>query len=80
MYAIRSYYDFAKNEYILEPGQRCNKIWFLKQGMVRKFYLHDGKEKTVWINTENQIFTSLQSYAQRRPADEYLQASSYNFV
>jgi len=66
---------FAKNEYILEPGQRCNKIWFLKQGMVRKFYLHDGKEKTVWINTENQIFTSLQSYAQRHPADEYLQAS-----
>lgn len=65
---------FSKNEFILEQGQRCNKIWFLKRGMVRKYYLNDGKEKTVWIATENEIFTSLQSYAQRRPADEYLQA------
>ncbi|WP_167619509.1 Crp/Fnr family transcriptional regulator [Maribellus sediminis] len=65
---------FAKNEFILEPGQRCNKIWFLKAGMVRKFFFHDGKEKTVWITTENEIFTSLQSYAQRRHSDEYLQA------
>ncbi len=65
---------YAKNQYILEQGQRCNKIWFLKSGMVRKYYIHDGKEVTVWIHTENETFTSLQSYSLDIPSDEYIQA------
>jgi len=78
--AIRALNEFAeietfkKNQYILQQGNRCNKIWFLKSGMVRKFYIHDGKEITIWIHTENDIFTSLQSYAQNTPSCEYLQA------
>lgn len=74
LHQLADFQYFAKNEYILEPGQRCNRIWFLKSGMVRKFYLCDGREKTVWITCENEIFTSLQSYAQLGPSDEYLQA------
>ena len=65
---------YMKNQYILEQGQRCNKIWFLKSGMVRKYYIHDGKEITVWIHTENQTFTAMQSYARQIPSAEYLQA------
>ncbi|HEX2968410.1 MAG TPA: Crp/Fnr family transcriptional regulator [Bacteroidales bacterium] len=65
---------YKKNQYILEPGQRCDKIWFLKMGMVRKYFLADGKEITVWIHTENDTFTSLQSYAENSPSVEFLQA------
>lgn len=65
---------YKKNHFILEQGQRCNKIWFLKRGMVRKFYFCNGKEITTWIHTENDTFTSLQSYARNTPSDEYLQA------
>ncbi len=65
---------YKKHQYILEPGQRCTKIWFLKKGMVRKFHYSNGKEITTWIHTENETFTSLQSYAQNTPSDEYLQA------
>ncbi len=64
---------YRKNQHILEPGQRCNKIWFIKYGMVRKYHIHDGKDVTVWIHTENEIFTSLQSYSQQCQANEYLQ-------
>ena len=49
---------YAKNQRLLEQGQRCNKIWFLKKGMVRKYHLINGKEVTVWIYTENETFTS----------------------
>lgn len=66
--------QYAKNAHILEAGKRCHKIWFLKSGMVRKYYLHEGKEITVWIHTENETFTALQSYAQQIPSNEYLQA------
>ena len=65
---------YSKNEYILNLGQRCNKIWFIKSGMVRKYQLFDGKEITSWIHVEKNIFTSLKSYAQNIPSDEYLQA------
>jgi CRP-like cAMP-binding protein len=65
---------YKKNQFILEQGQRCNKIWFLKSGMVRKYYLSDGKEITTWMHTENDTFTSLQSYAQNIPSDEFIQA------
>ncbi len=65
---------FAKNSYILEQGQYCHKIWYLKKGMVRKFHIHDGKEVTVWIHCENEFFTSLHSYFYQTPAAEYLQA------
>lgn len=66
--------QYGKNQYILEPGQRCNRIWFLQQGMVRKYHLHDGKEITTWIHTENETFTSLQSFSQNSPTNEFLQA------
>ena len=65
---------YRKNEHILEVGERCHKIWFLKSGMVRKYYLHNGKEVTIWMHTENQTFTALQSYAHQTPSTEYLQA------
>jgi CRP-like cAMP-binding protein len=65
---------YKKKQYILEQGQRCDKIWFLKSGMVRKYYIHEGREITIWIHTENDTFTSLQSYAQNIPSSEFLQA------
>jgi CRP-like cAMP-binding protein len=66
--------EYRKGEHILVPGQRCNRIWFLKSGMVRKYYVEDGREVTVWIHTENETFTSLQSYSLAIPGNEYLQA------
>ena len=65
---------FKKNEYILEQREYCNKIWFIKSGMVRKFHLHEGKEVTAWIHFENEIITSLHSYFHQTPAVEFLQA------
>lgn len=74
LHELATFEYYPKRAYILEEGQHCNKIWFVKSGMVRKYYLHNGKEKTVWINTENEIFTSLESYSQRSLSGEFLQA------
>lgn len=74
LYAYASFQHYKKNQLIIRLGQRCDYIWFLKSGMVRKYYLHEGKEITSWIHSENQIFTSLNSYAQQSPSEEYIQA------
>jgi len=65
---------YKKNDFVLEQGKRSNKIWFVKRGMVRKFHYFDGKEITSWIHTENDIITSLSSYANQNPSDENIQA------
>lgn len=65
---------YCKNEFILEQNQKSNKIWFLKSGLVRKFYLHEGKEITSWIHSENEMFTSMHSYFHQKPSQEYIQA------
>lgn len=65
---------FSRNQFILEPGQRCHKIWLLTKGMVRKYHLAHGKEVTTWIHIENEIFTALQSYGEQTASDEYIQA------
>lgn len=71
---------YARNQHILEQGQRCNKIWFIKSGMIRTYYLHEGKEITHWIHTENETFTSLQSYSHQSPSEEYIQACEDSVV
>lgn len=66
--------SYRKNEYLLQEGQICTRVWFIQSGSVRKFYLHEGKEITTWIHFENEMFTSLSSYFQQQPSEEYLQA------
>lgn len=66
---------YQKRELILRPGRFCDRIWFISSGMVRKYYLLDGREITTWIHTENEILTSLNSYFHQEASDEYLEAS-----
>ncbi|MBN1118529.1 MAG: Crp/Fnr family transcriptional regulator [Bacteroidales bacterium] len=63
-----------KNVLILNAGQVCHKIWFLTSGMVRKYQLQDGKERTCWIHFENEIFTSLDSYFSQTPSKDIIEA------
>jgi CRP-like cAMP-binding protein len=63
-----------KNEIILHQGTRANKVWFIKKGMLRKFYYNEGKEITTWIHTENEMFTSMHSYFHQKPSQESIQA------
>ncbi|MEZ0128969.1 hypothetical protein AB9T88_03965 [Flavobacterium sp. LBUM151] len=53
--AIKKYFiveKFKKGELVVETGYICKKIYFIKSGAVRPFYIEDGKEVTKWICTE----------------------------
>ena len=76
-FALRKYSEFEsykKNDFILSQGQYCNKVWFVKSGLIRRFYIEDGKEITIWIFCENELFTSMFSYFQKKPSHEFIQA------
>lgn len=72
--SIVKFEEYSKKDVILKSGDYCKKVWFVNSGMVRKYFLNDGKEITTWIHTENQMFTSLNSYFRMLPTDEYFVA------
>lgn len=57
---------FDKNEKILEAGNTCNHLYFLRKGLVRIYYLKEGKEITEHFVTEQNIFGSIDSLVNRR--------------
>ncbi|WP_303311524.1 Crp/Fnr family transcriptional regulator [Hymenobacter sp. BT730] len=64
----------AARSYLLQPGQTANRLYFLEQGLVRGFYLKEGKEVTAWFMQEGDFVISIHSFFSRQPSHEYLQA------
>ncbi|MDW8849473.1 Crp/Fnr family transcriptional regulator [Flavobacterium sp. MMLR14_040] len=81
--AIKKYFiveRFKKDQFIIEEGKVCSKIYFIKSGVVRRFSLEDGIEVTKWIYTDNQFVTSLSSFFEQKPSFESLQACEETIV
>lgn len=75
--AVKKYFiveRFRKDEFIIEEGKVCSKIYFIKSGAIRRFSLEDGVEVTKWIYTDNQFVTSLSSFFEQKPSFENFQA------
>ncbi len=65
---------YKKDEFIVEAGKICSKVVFIKSGLVRRFFIHDGQDVTIWIYCNNQMATSMPSFFWQKPAYEYIQA------
>ncbi len=75
--AIKKYFVkeiFKKNDFILEEGKTCKNISLIKSGLVRRFYINEGKDITEWLYYDYQWLTSTASFIHQKPSLEYLQA------
>ena len=80
---IRRYFiveKFKKNEFIVEEGKICTKIYFIKSGAVRRFCCEEGIEVTKWIYTDNQFITSLSSFFEQKASFESFQTCDETIV
>lgn len=64
---------FEKGHILLREGQVSNESYFNIQGLVRKYYLVDGEEKTTEFYVEKDAISSLQSYNLKVPSNHYLE-------
>ncbi len=64
---------FEKGHVLLREGQVSNESYFNIQGLVRKYYLVDGEEKTTEFYIEKDAISSLQSYNLKIPSNHYLE-------
>jgi len=71
---------FKKNEFIIEEGKICSKVYYIKSGLVRRFVCDNGEDVTKWLYTNNQFITSLSSFFEQKPSFEIFQACEQTVV
>ncbi|MCU0447608.1 MAG: Crp/Fnr family transcriptional regulator [Microscillaceae bacterium] len=64
---------YKKGEILLRQGEICKYSFWIEKGIVRKYYLNDGKEITTELLFENDIAVSFQSYTLQKPSNEIIQ-------
>ena len=52
---------FSKGEMILEEGEVCENIYYIDKGLIRQFYLNNGKEVTEHLCADRSIFMCIES-------------------
>lgn len=61
-------------EYFLRQGKRCKSIAFIEKGLLRLYYLNDGKEVTNCFCKANTITTSYSSLITQKESEIAIQA------
>ncbi len=64
---------YEKGDFLLKEGTICKKSFVLESGIIRKFYLNEGKEITTEFYFKDDIALSFKSYISQEPSNEYLQ-------
>jgi len=62
-----------KKYFLHKPNRVCSNTYFIKKGLVRIYYLKDGKEITDNFSAENEWITSIYSFLQNIPDHFHIQ-------
>lgn len=60
-------------QWLLQPGQVAQRLYFVEQGLVRGYALHAGQEVSSWFMREGDFVISIVSFLTQQPATEYLE-------
>lgn len=63
--------EYRKGDVLLKPGAVCNYITFINKGLIRSYYLIDGKEMTTAFVGEDCYFSDYESFLSRQPVVMY---------
>lgn len=66
--------ELALEEYLVQIGQKSDKIYFLEQGMLGSFHFNNGEELCSWVMTDGDIVVSIYSFFSQQAAEENIQA------
>ncbi|WP_020594856.1 Crp/Fnr family transcriptional regulator [Spirosoma panaciterrae] len=64
---------FPRKHWLLQPNQVSDRLYFVETGLVRGYYLKDGREVTSWFMREGDFLMSIASFYTRQPTQEYVE-------
>lgn len=65
---------YGKGERILSEGEVCTGISYIEKGLVRQYYIKNGKEVTEHLGVDHSIFMCIESLFKEEPS--HLQAEA----
>ena len=65
---------FVKGEKILKTGEVSKYIYYVHQGLVRQFYLKNGKEVTNFLGVDGSVIMSIESLFRESESQETIEA------
>lgn len=65
---------YSKGDYLLKADSVCSNSYWVENGAVRKFYVHNNREITSEFYFKDDIAISFDSYTLQKPSREYIQA------
>lgn len=63
-----------KGEFLQYPAEQSARMNFIQSGLVKGYYLKDGKEMCTWFHNEGTVVVSISSWYRRQPTDEFIKA------
>jgi CRP-like cAMP-binding protein len=65
---------YSKGDYLLKADSICTKSFWVENGILRKFYIHNDRELTTEFYFKDDLAISFDSYTQQKPSRENIQA------
>lgn len=65
---------YGKGERILSEGEVCTGISYIEKGLVRQYYIKNGKEVTEHLGVDHSIFMSIESLFKEEPSHLQVEA------
>ena len=65
---------YAKGEMVRSEGEICTSIIYIDKGLLRQFYLKNGKEVTEYLAVEGSIMMSIESLFKEVPSVQQIEA------
>ncbi len=67
-------HSVKKGTFLHQAGSVCTRTYWIRTGVIRLYYLKDGREVTDFFSSENQWITSADSFMTNQVDQCYLQA------
>jgi CRP-like cAMP-binding protein len=65
--------EFKAKSIIIREGKIADCIYFIDKGLLRTYFLQDGKEVNTYFACDGQFITSYSSFISQTPSHEYLE-------
>jgi CRP-like cAMP-binding protein len=69
-----------KGTYLLHAGEEETHFRFLNRGLVRQFYIHNGKEINTGFSQKNEIVCSFASYTSHKPSQYFVEVLEHSVL
>ena len=72
--------EFKAKTLIVKEGRIANNLYFIESGILRTYFLQNGKEINTHFACDNQFFSTFSSFITQTPSFEYLEVIEDSFV